>query len=37
MDEDKHNAVLQSVAELIESKNGKILVPQEVRLFVVRK
>lgn len=37
MDEDKRNAVLQSVAEFIESKNGKILVPQEVRLFIVRK
>lgn len=28
---------LESVADYINSKNGKIVVPQEVRLYMARK
>jgi cyclopropane fatty-acyl-phospholipid synthase-like methyltransferase len=35
--EEKRNAIFKSVAEFIESRNGKIIVPQEVRLYMARK
>jgi lysyl-tRNA synthetase class I len=37
LDNDKKNAVLDAVADYINSKNGKIVVPQEVRLYMARK
>ncbi|KLU62424.1 trans-aconitate 2-methyltransferase [Peptococcaceae bacterium CEB3] len=37
IDNDKQKAVLNSVANYIESKGGKIVVPQEVRLYMAKK
>jgi SAM-dependent methyltransferase len=37
IDQNKQNAILESVADYINSKNGKIVVPQEVRLYMARK
>lgn len=37
VDEEKRNAVLQGLAEYVDGKGGKIEVPQEVRLYMVRK
>lgn len=37
IDNDKRNAVVNSVAEYIDSKNGKIIVPQDVRLYMTKK
>jgi SAM-dependent methyltransferase len=37
IDDDKCKAVLNSVAEYIDSKGGKIVVPQEVRLYMAMK
>ena len=37
IDKDRKNIILKNVAELIDSKNGKILVPQEVRLYMAKK
>ncbi|MGD9569118.1 MAG: hypothetical protein AB7V48_12555 [Sedimentibacter sp.] len=33
----KKKAILETVAEYINSKNGKIVVPQEVRLYMAKK
>lgn len=37
LEKDKRDTVLSCVEEYINSKNGKILVPQEVRLYMVKK
>lgn len=34
---DKQKAILYSVADYIDSKGGKIVVPQEVRLYMAKK
>ena len=34
LDNDKRKAILETVADYINSKNGKIVVPQEVRLYM---
>lgn len=37
IDNDKQKAILDSAADYIGSKGGKIIVPQEVRLYMVKK
>ena len=37
LDNDKKKAILGAVADYINSKNGKIVVPQEVRLYMAKK
>jgi SAM-dependent methyltransferase len=37
LDIGKQKAILETVADYINSKNGKIIVPQEVRLYMARK
>ncbi|MCP1123801.1 hypothetical protein NKR74_10785 [Bacillus sp. 3103sda1] len=37
INDEKKQAILESVADYIESENGKIVVPQEVRLYMARK
>lgn len=37
LNNDKKNAILETVADYINSKNGKITVPQEVRLYMAKK
>lgn len=37
LDSDKKKAILETVADYINSKNGKIVVPQEVRLYMAKK
>ena len=37
IDNDKKKAILETVADYINSKNGKIVVPQEVRLYMAKK
>jgi cyclopropane fatty-acyl-phospholipid synthase-like methyltransferase len=37
IDNDKQKAILDSVADYINCKGGKIVVPQEVRLYMARK
>jgi hypothetical protein len=37
LDKDKQKAILEGVGEYINSKNGNLIVPQEVRLYMVRK
>jgi cyclopropane fatty-acyl-phospholipid synthase-like methyltransferase len=37
LDNDKQKAILETVADYINSKNGKIVVPQEVRLYMAKK
>lgn len=37
LDNDKKKAILETVADYINSKNGKIVVPQEVRLYMTKK
>lgn len=37
LDNCKKKAILEAVADYINSKNGKIIVPQEVRLYMARK
>lgn len=37
LDADKEKAILETVGDYIDSKNGKIVVPQEVRLYLAKK
>lgn len=37
LDNDKQKAILETVGDYIDSKNGKIVVPQEVRLYMAKK
>jgi len=37
LDNEKKKAILETVADYINSKNGRIVVPQEVRLYMARK
>ncbi|WP_291637321.1 hypothetical protein [Clostridium sp.] len=37
LDNNKKKAILETVADYINSKNGKIVVPQEVRLYMAKK
>ena len=37
IDNDKQKAILDSVTDYIDSKSGKIVVPQEVRLYMAKK
>ena len=37
IDNDKQKSILDSVADYIDSKSGKIVVPQEVRLYMAKK
>lgn len=37
LSEDKKKAILENVANYIDSKGGKIIVPQEVRLYMAKK
>lgn len=37
LDSDKKKAILEAVADYINSKNGKIVVPEEVRLYMAKK
>lgn len=37
IDNDKQKAILDSAADYIDSKGGKIIIPQEVRLYMAKK